>query len=82
METDNGEALDPNTYYARPGFIRLDSGALTRIKTMGDGAERYDRQDKKWVPFGDHVKLMHGERLTEDEARKLAKEKGIPLDDL
>lgn len=77
----NGKRFDPSTYYLRPGYLKVDDELMV-VRRLGDNPERYDEKSGMWERFNDRVAAMHSNRLTEEEAHKLAKKQGIPLDTL
>lgn len=77
----DGRRFDPSTHSMRPGYLDVD-GELMVIRKLGDNPHYYDEKTKTWVLFRDNVAALHSTRLTTEEAHKLAKGQGIPLDEL
>lgn len=77
---ENGKRFDPSQHVLRPGYLEVDDELMV-VRKLGDNPERYDSETKQWVHYPNTAEAaIHSRRLTEQEAHKLAKKQGIPLD--
>lgn len=79
ITTPSGRSFDAETHPLRPGYIETDDHFI-RIQRLGDAPERWN--GKSWQHYGNLGAVLHGMRLTIEEAHAVAKKQGIPLNEL